>query len=123
MLVAILLPYVWSGITGYHKQKQFGSIDNHHPRAQTAALEGAGARAAAAQQNAWEALAVFTPSVLIAHAAGADPGSSATASLLFVAARVLHGIFYVTDLDKLRSLSFLVATGCCVWLFVLAARA
>jgi uncharacterized MAPEG superfamily protein len=123
VLIAIFLPYVFSGIAVYHRQKQFGSVDNTRPREQSAQLTGAGARAYAAQQNAWEALPVFGLSVLVAHAAGADPGSSATASMLWVAARVAHGIFYVSDLATFRSLSFGVGIGCCVWLFWLAAAA
>jgi uncharacterized MAPEG superfamily protein len=123
ILVAIFLPYIWSVVSAIHKQKQFGSVDNHHPRAQSAALEGAGARANAAQLNAWEALPVFVASVMVAHLAGADPGVSATAAVVFIVARVLHGVFYIKDLAPLRSASFMVATGCCIWLFVLAARA
>jgi uncharacterized MAPEG superfamily protein len=121
VLVAILLPYVLTGVAAYFKQQQFGTIDNRQPRDQAAALEGAGARAYAAQQNAWEALQVFGLSVVVAHLAGADPGASATASIVFIVARVLHGVSYVADLASLRSLSFLVATGCCLWLFWLAA--
>lgn len=123
LLVAIFLPYVLTGISGYYKQQQFGSIDNRLPRAQSAALEGAGARAWAAQQNAWEALVVFGLAVVVAHLAGADPGTSALASVIFVVARVLHGAFYVADLATLRSLSFGVATFCSLWLFWLAAAA
>jgi uncharacterized MAPEG superfamily protein len=121
--MAIFLPYLWAGVSVYYKKQQFGSIDANHPRAQAAALEGAGARANAAQLNAWEALPVFVAAVMVAHLAGADPGTSATAAILFIAVRLLHGVFYVMNLAPLRSLSFLVGFGACVWLFVLAARA
>ena len=123
VLVAIFLPYVLTGVGAYHKGKQFGEIDTHHPRAQSAALEGAGARAYAAQQNAWEALAVFGLAVVVAHLAGADPQNSALASVLFIGARVGHAVCYLADLATLRSLMFAVATGCCIWLFGLAAVA
>jgi uncharacterized MAPEG superfamily protein len=123
LLVAILIPYVLAVTGGYFKMKQFGSVDNKLPRIQAAALEGAGARAWSAQQNAWEALPVFASAVLVAHLAGADPGRSATAAVLFVVARVLHPVAYIANLDVLRSLVFLVGFGSCMWLFVLAARA
>ena len=123
ILVAILLPYLFAGVSGYHKSKQFGQIDNREPRGQAARLEGAGARAYAAQQNAWEALPVFGLSVVVAHLAGADPGASALASVLFVVARVLHGVCYVADLATPRSLVFTVGFGCCLWRFGLAAVA
>jgi uncharacterized MAPEG superfamily protein len=123
LLIAVFIPFVLAMTGGYFKSQQFDAVDNNNPRAQSAQLEGAGARAVAAQQNAWEALAMFTPAVAVAHMAGADPSSSTTAALLFVAARVLHAGFYIADLAPLRSVSFLVASGSCIWLFVLAARA
>ena len=119
----MLLPFVLAGLGGYYRFRQFGSVDNKTPRKQSTALEGAGMRAVAAQQNAWEALAVFTAAVVVAHLAGADAGTSATASLVFLAARILHPIFYITNLDALRSLSFVVGFGACLALFVSAARA
>ncbi len=123
LLVAVLLPYLWAGVGGYYKKQQFGAIDANHPRAQSAALNDAGARANAAQLNSWEALPVFMAAVIVAHLAGADTGLSATASLVFVASRVLHGLFYISNRAPLRSLSFTVGLGCCLWLFGLAARA
>ena len=77
----------------------------------------------AAQQNAWEALALFGTAVIVAHLAGADPGQSATAAVVFVLARVLHGVLYISDLAPLRTLVFVVGLGCCVWLFGLAIAA
>lgn len=123
LLGAILIPYVLTGVAGYFKNAQFGTVDNHDPRAQGAQLKGAGARAWAAQQNAWEALAVFTAAVMVAHFAGADAGASALAAIVFLVSRVLHAIFYVTDRPPLRSLSFLIGLVSCFWLIGLAARA
>ena len=123
LLIAVFIPYVLSGIGSYFKVKQFGALDNNQPRVQAAALKGVGARIQAAQQNAWEALAVFSAAVLVAHVSGADPGASATAAMVFIAARILHAIFYAADLAPLRSLSFFVAIGACLRLFWLAANA
>ena len=123
VFVAALIPFPLAWVGAYYRVKQFGSLDNKHPRIQGAALEGAGARAWAAQQNAWEALPVFASAVFVAHLAGADPQSSANAALLFLAARFLHPVAYIANVDVARSLIFLVGIGSCVWLFVLAARA
>ena len=123
LLIAVFLPYVLSTAGGYFRVKQFGTLDNKHPRAQAARLEGTGARCYASQQNAWEALPVFAVAVLVAHLAGADPGASASAAVLWVVARVLHPVFYLANIDWARSLAFLVAMGANVWLFVLASRA
>ena len=108
---------------GARPSQSFGAIDNHDPRGQADRLSGAGARAYAAQQNAWEAVATFTVVVVIAHLAGADPDTSATASIGFVAARLLHAVFYLTDVHVMRSLSFMAGLGCAIWLVVLAAGA
>lgn len=122
LAVVALLPYVWSTVSTVHRSRQFGAkTDNKNPRVQQAQLTGAGARAVAAQQNAWEALPFFTAGVVVAELAGAAVGAAAALSLVFVAARIAHGIFYVTDLDKLRSLSFGVGALCVIGLFVISA--
>jgi uncharacterized MAPEG superfamily protein len=123
LLAACLIPYFIAPIGGYFRVKQLGGMDNKNPRAQAAQLTGVGARAQAAQSNAWEALPVFASAVIVAHLAGADPGSSSTAALVFIAARIGHAGAYLADLDKVRSGIFTLGLGCCVWLFVLAARA
>ena len=123
LLIALLIPIALAMTGGYFRIRQFGAIDNKNPRLQATKLEGAGARAYAAQQNAWEAFAMFTAAVAVAHMAGADPGRSATAAQLFIGARVLHAILYIANIDWARSLIFFVAFGSCIWLFVLAAQA
>lgn len=122
LLIAVFIPYVLSGVGGYFKTKQFGSVDIKNPRLQAAQLEGIGHRAQAAQENAWEALAVFTAAVFMAHFAGADPQASANAAMLFIAARIAHPIIYLADIGPLRTLAFVVGLGACIWLFVLAAN-
>lgn len=116
LLIAVIIPYVTAGIAVYFKNRQFGTVDNNNPRVQAASLEGAGARALAAQQNAWEALAVFTAAVVIASLTDADPTKSAIACVIFVIARCFHAGFYIADLASLRSLSFAVGFVCCLYL-------
>ena len=123
LFATVLLPYFLVPVGGYFRRKQFGAVDNKSPRTQQAESIGAGARAVAAQQNAWEALPVFASAVIVAHLANADAGTTAMLSMVFVAMRVLHAIFYIVDIDKMRSLAFLVGFGCCVGLFISAARA
>ena len=121
--ILLLLPYVLAGLGGYYKIRQLGALDNYHPRSQAADIEGIGARVWAAQQNGWEAVAVFAPAVLVAHVAGADPDASAWAALVVTGARLLYTMCYLADLATLRSVIFAVGLGGCVWLFALAARA
>ncbi len=121
LAIVCFLPYVFGFIAAGARKSQLGTIDNKNPRAQQAQLTGSGARALAAHKNAFEAIAVFAPAVIVAHLAGADPVWSARWAELFVLSRVLHGVFYLADLDLLRSLAFGVAIVCDVALFVLAA--
>jgi uncharacterized MAPEG superfamily protein len=121
LMIATFIPFAWAFSGHAFRQRQFGNIDNSHPRVQQASLTGIGARALAAQQNAWEALAMFTPAVLTAHLNGATAGQASLAAMLFIAARVVHGCLYLADLSTLRSLVWIVGTGSVIWLFVLAA--
>ena len=120
LLIAALIPIILAWVGGYYRQRQLGSVDNKHPRQQTLLLEGAGARVVAAQQNAWEALIIFTGAVLVAHVSGATGSLASIAALVFIAARILHAGFYIANLDVLRSLSFLVSLGCSIWLYTMA---
>ena len=117
LLIAALIPSLLAYSGGYFKFKQFGSLDNRHPREQAAKLEGIGSRAVAAQSNAWEALAVFTAGVMVNHARGGDPETSALLAELFVVARFAHAGFYLADINVARSLSYLVGWVCSLALF------
>ncbi|MFO0689698.1 MAG: MAPEG family protein [Myxococcota bacterium] len=121
VLAVLLLPLFLAFTGGYYRGKAFGTADNHNPRAQAAKLEGAGARAYAAQANAWEAAIVFSATILTTHAAGLSAEAATPWALGFVACRVLHGVFYLADLDKARSLAFMGGMACVVTLFVKAA--
>ena len=123
LLVAVLIPYVLAGVGGYFRAKQFGSVDNENPRRQASLLEGTGARAQAAQDNAREALPVFTAAVVVAHLAGVAPGTAATLSVVFLGARLLHAVCYLANWATARSLTFLVGLVACLSLFGAAARA
>ena len=61
--------------------------------------------------------------VIVAHLAGADPGQSALASILFVVARLLHAALYIANRSSARTGGFAVGLGCCIWLFGLAIAA
>ena len=118
LLIVVFIPLGLAAISGYFKSQQFGSADNNNPRAQSAQLTGTGARAVAAQSNAWEALAVFAPAVIVNHLGGGDPGTATIMSLVWIGARIVHAGAYLADVAPLRSLAFLVATGCSITLFL-----
>jgi uncharacterized MAPEG superfamily protein len=123
LAIACLLPYVWAPFQIPSRRAQFGTVDNKLPRVQQAQLQGRGARALGAHHNAFEALTTFAPAVFVAHLAGADAIWSARLAVLFVICRVLHGIFYLADLDFARSGAFTVGLLCVIGLFVQAGMA
>ena len=67
LVIVAVLPYVLAGVGGYFRRTNLGTVDNDNPRGQAALLEGAGARAYAAQANAWEALALFLVGLALVH--------------------------------------------------------
>ena len=124
LLIGVVLPYLWVGVTGRYRKRQFGDIGLSEPRAQARQLSGAGARAWGAQMNAWEALLVFTAANGAALAAGVEPtGDWALAAPLWAAARILHGVFYVAGQAGLRVLAFATGLGMSLWIFGLALAA
>lgn len=121
LVIVIFIPLILAGLGGSFRGKAFGSADNKEPRAQAAKLEGTGGRVYAAQENAWEAAIMFSVAVITTHLAGLDPAAAAPFTIAFVVLRVIHAVCYVKDLDKVRSLSFLLGLACMITLFVKAA--
>jgi len=118
LLVAAVLPYVWVTLS----RAGLGGYDNHDPRAWSAAQTSPRSRRLyAAHLNAFEAFAPFAAGVLGAQAAGVDPARIAALSIAFVVCRILHGLFYMTDVHALRSLSWMAGLGCSVALLAQAA--
>ena len=121
LLIGAVLPYMWFGVSLRYTKVQLGSIDLDAPRQQVAQLTGAGARARDAQHNAWEALILFGAANAAALMAGVEPtGHWALAAVLWVAARLLHGGFYLAGMALLRGLSFAIGLAMSLWIFGLA---
>lgn len=117
LLVVSLLPVCCAGLAKWG----FRGYDNRNPREWLAKQEGWRARANAAQQNSWEALAMFTAAVLTAHVAGAAQPAVDALAIAFVAARLGYIACYVADRSTLRSLLFIAGAACCIGLFVAGA--
>ncbi|MBU2706894.1 MAPEG family protein [Zooshikella marina] len=114
LVIIAVMPYIYAGIGAYYRSQLPGGIDNKHPRQQISQLQGYGARAYAAQQNAWEALAVFIVAILVAHLRHAPETQTSLFAGLFVVARIFHGFFYIKNLDLLRSLAFAAGLVCVI---------
>ena len=119
LLIAALFPVVCAGIA----KAGPGRYDNRNPRAWLGGLGGYQARAHAAQQNSWEALAVYTAALVAAVAADVDHGTLGTVAGVFLVARIAYLACYLADLATLRSLVWVAGFGACLTLIVQAARA
>ncbi len=122
LLGGVVLPYVWAGVSVPFRNKELGGLDLEQPRLQALSLTAGGAGAWGAQMNQWEALTVFMAANLVAFVQGVDPtGAWATASIVWLVARALHGVFYVMEKAVLRVVCFVAGTAMSVWIFVMAA--
>lgn len=119
LLLAVLMPIVCAGIAKVGP----GRYDNRNPRAWQARQEGYRARAYAAQQNSWEALAVYIASLLAAYIGGVSADALATITGIFAVSRVAYLGCYLADLAALRSLVWFIGFGSCICLIVMGAQA
>lgn len=117
LLIVALLPFPWTVLAKANKR-----YDNRAPRAYLAGLDGWRARAQAAHQNAWEALALFTAAIVVAGQTGGTSPWIDRLAIAFVVARVLHGVVYVANLAALRSLVWFFSMACVVSLFFVSSH-
>ncbi|MFQ5633770.1 MAG: MAPEG family protein [Gammaproteobacteria bacterium] len=114
--IAAFMPLVW---IGYAKVAS-GGYDNANPRIWRAGLVGKTQRAAAAETNAYEAFPPFAAAVIVAQLAGVDQTVTDILAGIFVAMRIVHGIFYINDQNLFRSLSWATGFFSMVGLFLAA---
>lgn len=118
VLVAAVLPYVWVGFAKSRGER----YDNRDPRSWLARqADPRIQRATAAQLNAFEAFPAFAAGVVLAQLAGVPEARIALLAVIFVAARIVHGLFYIGSKPLLRSLSWMVGIACSLGLLALAA--
>ena len=118
ILIAAVLPYVWVFVA-----KQSGErYNNRDPRGwQAKQTNPRSQRAHAAHLNGFESFPVFVAGVLMAQLAGVDVGTINLLAIVFVGARVLHGVFYLGNVQAMRSLVWLVGFSSAIALIVMAA--
>jgi uncharacterized MAPEG superfamily protein len=120
VLIGALLPFVWTATAKMGGSRRMPISANHAPREFLQTVSGHQKRADWAQQNAFEAFPAFAAAVIIAHLADGAQTTIDQIALVWVIARVAHGICYIADWATLRSLVWFVGVGCVVGLFVTA---
>lgn len=114
------VPYLLAAMGGYMKIKQLGYLDNHHPRQQSDELQGAAARTIAAQANAWEALGLYSATIVAVSLAGVPLEALSVPALIFGASRVAHPLLYITNVALLRSIVVVAGVASCFYMVWLA---
>lgn len=110
LIAAALLPYL-AKIPVAIAMNKLGGYDNNHPREQQAKLQGFGARALAAHQNAFESLIVFSAAILLAIATNTVNESVQLFAILHIGFRVVYHILYLVNIGVMRSICWAVAIG------------
>jgi len=102
---------------------QFGRPDLNNPRLQAKQFRGLGQRLDSAQKNAWEGLMLLCATMVLANLANLELDTLIYPVFFFVAARILHAVFYALNLGALRFLSFVASTAAIVWIIAQAFKA
>ncbi len=119
ILIAGLMPVLTIAVAKYGRR----DFDNAEPRAWLDKQTGVRRRADYAHRNHFEALPFFAAAVLVAQQVGAPQGQIDIAALVFIAARILYTVLYLTDKPSARSAVWIIGYLSVIALFVIAARA
>ena len=119
ILIAGLMPVFTIAVAKYGRR----DFDNAEPRAWLDKQTGVRRRADYAHRNHFEAFPFFAAAVLVAQQVAAPQGQIDIAALVFIVARILYTVLYLTDKPSPRSAVWLIGYLSVVALFVIAARA
>jgi uncharacterized MAPEG superfamily protein len=111
IFIALLLPFI-AKLPVAIAMNKLGGYDNNHPRNQQSKLTGFGARALAAHQNAFEAIIIFAPAVLLAISTGNTGEFIQQLAIIHIVARVFYNILYLLNIGLLRTLIWIVSLVC-----------
>ncbi|NBD21941.1 glutathione metabolism protein [Aquabacterium fontiphilum] len=120
VLIAAILPILTMGMAKAAtagKRRSEGGYDNNHPRDWAAKQTGWKARAAAAQNNGFEALPLFVFAVLAAQLAGLDQARTDMLAMAFIGARLVYTGLYFANIAALRSVVWFIGLGLTVAIF------
>lgn len=117
ILIAGILPVVTVAIAKWGKR----DFDNSEPRRWLEKQEGLRRRADSAHRNHFEAFPFFAAGVLVAQQLNADQDSINMLAVVFIVARLVYTLLYLTDRATLRSLTWVIGYLAVIGLFLLPA--
>ena len=116
VLAAAFLPFPFAAAAKWSRR-----FDNHSPRVYLESTTGWQKRSHWAQLNSFEAFPAFAAAVIVNHILLGPNAMANQLALIFIASRIIYGLFYIADWALLRSIAWFAAALCSVALFVLAA--
>jgi uncharacterized MAPEG superfamily protein len=120
VLIAAILPVLTMGVAkvaSSGKRRSEGGFDNHNPREWVAKQTGWKARAAAAQNNGFEALPLFVFAVMAAQLAGLDQVRTDQLAMAFIGARLVYIALYFANIAALRTVVWTIGLGLTIAIF------
>jgi uncharacterized MAPEG superfamily protein len=120
VLIAAVMPIVTMGMAKAAtagKRRSDGGYDNNNPRDWASKQTGWKARAAAAQNNGFEALPLFVFAVLAAQFAGLDQARTDMLAMAFIGSRIVYTGLYFANIAALRSVVWAVGLGSTIAIF------
>ncbi len=119
VLAAGIMPILTVGFAKYGDR----SFDNSAPRQWLARQDGFRARAAAAQDNGFEAFPLFAAAVIVAQMQGAPQGLTDLLAGTWIALRLGYVALYLADIPTARSAVWSIALFVAIAIFLLPAFA
>ena len=114
IVIALILPMIWAGIA---KKESKIPINNNAPRDHIRHLKGRAKNAYGAEQNSYESFPPFAIAVIVAHLTGGTQLTIDFLAGLYIASRLMYGVFYLQGKGTLRSATFMVGLFATISLF------
>lgn len=120
ILVACLLPYVFAFIARSTSSYDPKIHDSHRQVVEQS--QGITRRADAVQKNSYEGLPLFIAAMLIADYLVVPDFFVVTLGIAYLILRVIYGLCYLANFNRLRSVFWVLATLCPVCLLIICIR-
>ena len=114
IVIALILPMIWAGIA---KKESKIKINNNAPRDPIRHLQGRAKNAYGVEQNSYESFPPFAIAVIVAHLTGGTQLTIDILAGLYIASRLMYGVFYLQEKGTLRSSTFMVGLIATISLF------
>lgn len=112
VLISGLLPYIFIVFA-----KSGKGFDNSTPREYLNKVQGWRKRSHYAEINSFEAFPFFAVSVIIATITHKTQSTIDILAVMFIALRIIYGIFYILNKATLRSIIWFCSIACVVALY------